>query len=369
MLVENGIQKKPFNNKDSFFVNITKRSKYNRSICVVRKKGPLPSLAEAQRAKKKLTEIVNREIGRREGQGKTWLEIINAWKQFYTFQDTNRYSPTTVIDYYSLLSKWTHQLKKKPINEIKRSEILQAISAIKEERSIKHTAKLKDAIKAVFNWSIEHQVAKGLNDDAIIGLSVSRKVMARTEILNESQIIKLMSEASKQNHPWYEIWGLALFTGCRAGEMRALKWSDIDFEQRMLNITKSVCQKTKKIKDTKTGESRSLPLNDEAIKLLNRLKPRTFETGYVLPKLVEWEKGKQAQVLRTFCESIGIPSVCFHSLRACFATQLLMNGVGLNVVQVMGGWRDTATMKHYNRLAGVEIKGATASLNFLPKKE
>ncbi len=369
MLIEKGIRKESINNKDSFFVNITKRSKYNRSICVVRKKGPIPSLAEAQRIKKKLTDEVNREIGRREGQGKTWNEIINEWKQFHTLDDTNRFSPSTVIDYYSLLNKWTHQLKKKPINEIKRSDILQAINAIKVERSIKHTAKLKDAIKAVFNWSIEHQIAKGLNDDAVTGLSVSRKVMPRTEILNESQIIKLMSEALKQNHPWYEIWGLALFTGCRASEMRALKWPDIDFEQRILNVTKSICQKTNKVKETKTGESRSLPLNDEAIKLLNRLKPKTFNTDYVLPRLPDWEKGKQAQVLRTFCESIGIPSVCFHSLRACFVTQLLMNGVGLNVVQVMGGWRDTATMKHYNRLAGVEIKGATSSLTFLPKKE
>lgn len=367
MLIENGIRKLTVANKDSYFVNITKRSNFNRSICVVRKRGPIPSLAEAQRTKKKLIEEVSREIGRREGQGKTWLEIINLWKQYYTIEDMNRFSQTTVIDYYSLLNKWTHHLKKKPINEIKRSDILQAINAIKSERSIKHTAKLKDAIKAVFNHCIEHQVTRGLNDDVISGLSVSRKVMTRTEILNEAQIIKLMSEASRQNHPWYEIWGLALFSGLRSGEMRALKWSDIDYEQRMLNVTKSICQKTKNVKETKTGESRSLPLNNEALRLLESLKPNTFATGYVLPRLSDWEKGKQAQVLRTFCESIGIPSICFHTLRACFATQLLMNGVGLNVVQVMGGWRDTATMKHYNRLAGIEIKGATSSLTFLPK--
>lgn len=367
MLIETGIQKLTINGKDSYSVNITKRSKYNKSICVVRKRGSIPSLAEAQRIKKKLTDEANRELGRKEGQGKTWLETINAWKQFYTVDDTSRFSQSTVIDYYSLLNKWTHQLKKKPINEIKRSEIIHALNSIKNERSIKHTAKLKDAIKAVFNWCIEHQVAKGLSDDAIINLSVSRKTMTRTEILNEAQIIKLMSEALGQSHPWYEIWGLALFTGLRSGEMRALKWSDIDFEQRMLNVTKSICQKTNKAKETKTGESRTVPLNDEALKLLSRLKPKTFETGYALPRLMDWEKGKQAQVLRTFCESINIPSVCFHSLRACFATQLLMNGVGLNVVQVMGGWRDTATMRHYNRLAGVETKGATSSLTFLPR--
>lgn len=366
MKIETGIYKKSINGKDLYFVTITRRSRLNRSISIVRKKGLIPSLAEAIRVKKKLTEEAVRELGRREGQGKTWLEIMDAWKQYYTVEDLNRYSDATIMDYYSLLNKWTHHLKKKPINEIKRSEFLHAINLIKKERSIKHTAKLKDAIKAIYKWSIDYQIARGLNDDAICGLSVSRKVMVRTEILHEAQIVKLMAEASRQNHPWYEIWGMALFTGLRSGEMRALRWSDIDFEQKMLNVTKSICQKTNKTKETKTGESRSLPLNDQSIKLLAQLKPKTFDTGYVFPRISQWESGGQAQVLRVFCESIGVPSVCFHSLRACFATQLLMNGVGLNVVQVMGGWRDTATMKHYNRLAGVEIKGATSSLNFLP---
>lgn len=365
MKIETGICKKTINGKDLYFVTVTKRSRINRGISIVRKKALIPSLAEAQRVKKKLLEEANRELGRREGQGKTWLEIMNAWKHYYTFEDINRYSAATIMDYYSLLNIWTHDLKKKPINEIKRSDILLALNSIKAVRSIKHTAKLKDSIKAVFNWSIEYQIARGLNDDVIHGLSVSRKVMARTEILNEAQIIKLMSEASKQNHPWYEIWGMALFTGLRSGEMKALMWSDIDFDQRMLHVTKSVCQKTKKIKETKTGEMRSLPLNDQAIRLLLQLKPKTFDSGFVFPRISQWETGSQAEVIRVFCESIGIPSICFHSLRACFATQLLKNGVGLNVVQVMGGWRDTATMKHYNRLSGIETRGGTSSLNFL----
>ena len=222
MKIETGICKKTINGKDLYFVTVTKRSRINRGISIVRKKALIPSLAEAQRVKKKLLEEANRELGRTEGQGKTWLEIMNAWKHYYTFEDINRYSAATIMDYYSLLNIWTHDLKKKPINEIKRSDILLALNSIKTVRSIKHTAKLKDSIKAVFNWSIEYQIARGLNDDVIHGLSVSRKVMARTEILNEAQIIKLMSEASKQNHPWYEIWGMALFTGLRSGEMRSL---------------------------------------------------------------------------------------------------------------------------------------------------
>lgn len=365
MKIEPGIKKTIVDGKEIFSVNITKRSKFDRAITVVKKKSCINSLTEAQRIKKRFIEEVNRELGRREGQGKTWGEVTLEWKYFFSKEENKKYSQSTVIDYFSLLKTWTHKLKTKPINEISKGDIIQALNTAKEQRSIKHTAKLKDAIKAVYSWCIEYQIAKGLSDDVLIGISVSRKAMPRTEILQEAQIKKLLREASRQNHPWYEVWAMAFFTGMRSGEMKALTWGDINFEQKNVHVNKSICQKTNKVKETKTGDQRIIPLNDDSLAILARLKDKTLGTEFVFPRIKDWEGGKQAQVLRVFCESIGIPSICFHSLRACFATQLLTKGVGLNIVQAIGGWRDISTMKHYNRLAGVEIKNATSSLNFL----
>src|SRR5690606_33423153 len=90
---------------------------------------------------------------------------------------------------------------------------------------------------------------------------------------------------------------------------------------------------------------------------------------YVLPRLYRWDQGSQALVLRTFCLEHGLPSVRFHTLRACFGTQLLRQGVSAAIVMKIAGWKDLKTMQRYIRLAGVEVAGATDKLSVLPPEE
>ncbi len=73
--------------------------------------------------------------------------------------------------------------------------------------------------------------------------------------------------------------------------------------------------------------------------------------------------------LRQFCEGIGLNSIKFHTLRACFATQLLRDSVVLIVVMKICGLKDLKTMQKYIRLAGIEIEGATENLKILLPKD
>ena len=84
----------------------------------------------------------------------------------------------------------------------------------------------------------------------------------------------------------------------------------------------------------------------------------------MLPRLIKWRRGEAAKVLREFCLSIGISSVNFHALRACFATHLLNTGVSTPVVKKICGWTDEKVMTRYIRLAGIDVHGATEGLGF-----
>jgi integrase len=53
-------------------------------------------------------------------------------------------------------------------------------------------------------------------------------------------------------------------TGCRTSEALALTWKDIDFERNLIRFSKSLGSSTKKVKDTKTGETRLFYFSDNS---------------------------------------------------------------------------------------------------------
>lgn len=120
------------------------------------------------------------------------------------------------------------------------------------------------------------------------------------------------------------------------------------------------------IKSTKAGYWRNVPMSPELRSLFIDLKNKANESKFVLPRFREWDRGEQSKVLRGFLLGIGLPSIKFHALRACFATQLLAKGTPAAIVMKICGWRDLKTMEFYIRVAGVEEKGATDCLKILP---
>ncbi len=123
------------------------------------------------------------------------------------------------------------------------------------------------------------------------------------------------------------------------------------------------------VKTTKSGKWRTVPISTELHSFLVELKAQAKGREHVLPRLSGWDEGRQADILRKFCYGIGIRSIRFHALRACFATQLLAHDVAPARVMKICGWEDLKTMQHYVRLAGVDEKGATEPLRMIPSDE
>jgi integrase len=145
--------------------------------------------------------------------------------------------------------------------------------------------------------------------------------------------------------------------------------NDIDFENKLVRVKQSFSKRTNEIKSTKAGYWRNVPISGELNNLIVELRSLTGNDKWLLPRLSDWDRGEQAKPLRSFLKGIGLPSVKFHTLRACFATQLLADGVETSNVMKIGGWKDLKTMQIYMRLVGVDEKGATDRLRFLPSQE
>ena len=239
---------------------------------------------------------------------------------------------------------------------------------MEEGRSKAFQKRLKNTINMIFNWAIEERVIRGVHHSPVYGVKIVFKQDKRPEILKGDEIRKLLYEAKAQKHEWYFIWAMALLTGMRNGELYSIRWADVDLENKMIKVERSYNFRIGKFKDTKAGYWRSVPISSELKSLILEIK-MCSKSEFVLPRLTFWRERRQAFVLKEFCRSIGLSEIRFHTLRACFATQLIGSGVEPVKVMKICGWKDLKTLAIYLRLSGVDEQGATEGLCFLPKDE
>jgi integrase len=267
------------------------------------------------------------------------------------------------------MKKWMSMFDDTPCADIRPIDLMKLFNEVTDlGLSLAYRRKMRTTIKAVFEHGLQSgliNIVRNPAHDLILKKSEEKK----PEILTIGEIRRLVEIAFAQKHEWRHVWALALLTGMRNGELHALQWSDIDWENKLITVARSYNCRSKKVGSTKAGDWRDVPMSQDCVRLLLELRQSTGNETYILPRLYRWDYGIQAVTLRSFCLANDIPSVRFHTLRACFGTQLLRQGVSAPVVMKIAGWKDLKTMQRYIRLAGVEVAGATDKLSVLPPEE
>ncbi len=137
--------------------------------------------------------------------------------------------------------------------------------------------------------------------------------------LNHPEADKLLLEAKRRSHPYFKIWLLSLFFGCRRSELAGLKWTDIDFENGLVKFTRQNIPGeglVEKLKD----EDRVVSIPSSLTPLLKELRFQATSEWVIDIDCHYWKSGHQARVLRSFCKEIGIKEITHHQLRASHIT-------------------------------------------------
>lgn len=357
------------NGKKAFIVRVQERSKLYPHIRVQKQitlSGKEATEKKAKLREKDLLYACIEEIKRKEGNDLTFRETIDLW---YDYKIKEAYiTRETAGDYHRALEKWCYVILNTPCNQITTSEIKSILQRQKDEgisRSFRR--KFKSMINNVFKWGIEEGYLFTTTRSPAVGIALEKQEEKKPEILTLEQTRKFLNAAKQLKHPWYPVWAFAILTGARNGEIYAVHKDDVDLENNKIIISKSFNNRRGEIKSTKAGYYRTVPINPDLRELILELLVSNPDSEFLLPRLPGWSKGYQSKTLRLFLKSIGLPSVKFHTLRACFATLLLQQSKAPAVVMKICGWRDLKTMERYIRLAGVDEKGATDSLKVLPE--
>lgn len=288
-----------------------------------------------------------------------WEEWVEECLNQMKFQ----YRPSTLYTYEKTLTKWVnkHWIGRE-LNSITKMDVHKMV--FENIDTTMHTRRyVLKIIKRIFQMAMD---AGKLDRNPAQGLMI-KVPETEKKVLTNSEVEIFLSEARATQHRFYPVWTLALFTGCRSGELYALKWTDIDLESRIISISRAWNSKNG-FTSTKSQKTRTVPISDELLGFLKELKLQRGNLEFVLPRLSEWENGDAAKVTRTFCQSLGITDIRFHDLRATFITNLLSRGESLARVMAIVGHSDMETTNVYLRKAGIELKDGTEKLGYkIPK--
>lgn len=175
---------------------------------------------------------------------------------------------------------------------------------------------------------------------------------------------------------------LGIYTGMRIGEICALQWKDINFEEQIINVNKTIQRiynpldelEPSKIVITpgKTKNSiRQIPITNDIVQILKTIKNE--DSFYILSNSKKpIEPRTYRKFYNKFMKETGVEPIKFHALRHTFASINIENGADVKTISDILGHSDIAiTLKTYTHTSQKAKEKAIQKFNnmFKTKEE
>lgn len=163
------------------------------------------------------------------------------------------------------------------------------------------------------------------------------------------EIAKLFKETPQSI--FKDIFVMAYYSGLRQGEILNLKWTDVDFEKKLVRVSNS------DEFTTKTGKERIVPMHEEIERMLLRIKPNA-KSKWIFTKRDGWryQGCYLSRQMKITVKNLGLnPKLRFHSLRHSFASSLSQSGVPIFSISKLLGHSQVSTTMRYAHLNTAEL--------------
>lgn len=279
---------------------------------------------------------------------KTFAQIVTLWKK-----DKQLYVKKSSFSAYVLLLE-NHLLPQfAEVSSIEEAEVQQFVfQKLEQGLSQKSIKDVLIVLKMVMKFGAKHKWIQYTPFD--IQYPTVRENQS-IEVLTRTHQRKVMNYI--QEHFTFRNLGvyICLCSGMRIGEICALTWEDIDTENGIINIRKTIQRiyiieegkrRTELLLDTpKTKNSiREVPMSRDLLRMLKPFKKIVNPLFFVLTNDAKpTEPRTYRSYYKNLMKQLDIPEIKFHGLRHSFATRCIESKCDYKTVSVLLGHSNIST--------------------------
>lgn len=224
-------------------------------------------------------------------------------------------------------------LRDRPLHAITRRELKLLLEEI-ADRSPSTARYAQATLRKLFRWAVDRG---DIDQSPMADMAAAAPAISRDRVLTDFELANVWRSAGVLGFPFGLIIRLLIATGQRREEVAALRWSEIDIEQRRWTIP---------AEKAKNARAHVVPLNDLALEVLRDVEifktppgELVFSTtGRTTPS--GWSKAK-ARLDALLARELAVegkpppPAWRLHDLRRTMATGLQRLGIRLEVTEAV----------------------------------
>ncbi len=275
-------------------------------------------------------------------------KVVELWQA-----DKQQYVKKSTFAAYSLLIT-NHLLPAFAGNaDIHEEDVQQFVFAkLDEGLSQKSVKDILIVLKMVLRFGVKYNLIAHRQIDIRFPTERERQEVEVLSKANQGKIMEFVkSNFTFQNLGIY----ICLSAGLRIGEVCALTWDDIDAEQGVIYVNKTIQRiylvgeiekRTEVIIDTPKSKNsiREIPMTRDLLRIIKPLKKVVNGSFYVLTNsAAPTEPRTYRNYYKRLMKQLDIPALKFHGLRHSFATRCIESNCDYKTVSVLLGHSNIST--------------------------
>ena len=258
----------------------------------------------------------------------------------------------TYKELYNIITNQFYKVfgKNTNIAEIKKAHIKEWVDKKLIDTSPKRVKRLLQILAAIFDIAIEYE---HIEKNPAANLKLPKHIPIREMQPFTPKEVKLLLDNAEG---WFKnMLAFLFYTGVRTGEMLALTWSDVDFNNMTIRVNKSKRHGVLSTPKTKTAIRKVpiftplLPYLEEQLEFCKNSNPKTLNVFFNPRTKKEFFGVKHIHSdWKKLLEKVNIPYRVIYNTRHTFAINMIRAGVNIaDVSQMLGHKSIRETLESY----------------------